>query len=167
MEKQKEINQRGGRRRFEKNGEAKGITHPRQSDCGSIPEEEEALRPRSSSSQKLQICSDVQRSGMEDHGNNQVTGFLTKVISEMNEIKGELRSLNNGLISLRDDQKRFEDHTRESLQYIMNGLKRVEGFGQYGGVDGSGKKDDGSVDNLHQKHNSCFAKGINIENKRA
>ena len=105
--------------------------------------------------------------GMEDHGNNDVTSFLTNVISEMREIKGELRSLNNGLISLRDDQKRFEDHTRESLQYIVNGLKRVEGFGQYGGVDGSGKKCDRCVDNLHTKHNSCFAKGIDNENKRA
>ena len=49
----------------------------------------------------------------------------------------------------------------------MNGLKRVEGFGQYGGVDGSGKQFDGSVENLHMKHNSCFAEGMNIDNKRA
>ncbi|GMN22879.1 hypothetical protein TIFTF001_040361 [Ficus carica] len=119
---------------------------------------------RCTSSSKLIIS---EASSMEDHGNNQVTRFLTKVILEMSKIKGELRSLNNGLNSLRDDHKRSENHIQESLQYIMDGLKRVEGFSEYAGVDCSCKKYDGSVDNLHKKRNSCFANGISIENKRA
>ena len=40
-------------------------------------------------------------------------------------------------------------------------------FNRFGGVHGAGKKYDGSVENLHMNHNSCFAEGINIDNKIA
>ncbi|GMN38942.1 hypothetical protein TIFTF001_008163 [Ficus carica] len=54
MEKRCEDLSKNGCFSERRKNESMEVSHPRQSDCGSIPEEEEVLRPRSSSSQKLQ-----------------------------------------------------------------------------------------------------------------